>query len=338
MWKRIFLPAALASLSLGHESLLAQDAGESPAAQTPAVNLWSQVNWLRLEISGGRIALTSRRCGQTRVGVEPADGNPQRQLLTVDAQPAVVLATYESADERETITLSIDARQQVTIARRPQGAGAVELRYIQPATGPIQLCLGTDDPRKYTAASLWHLLVAEPAAREQLMPVLAKIRPTWGLAEQLQAVEQSLVAVAGADVSMQRRQWRAWVDQLTDPSFARRAQADQALRATGQAALVHLRQLDPAEIDREQRQRIRGILAAIADSGPDSPERVAAWLADDKRVWLALLARPDQATSLAAAGHLSLLSGKPIAIDPAASDERRAQQLLELKALLAEQR
>ena len=83
-------------------------------------------------------------------------------------------------------------------------------------------------------------------------------------------------------------------------------------------------------------ERIRGILAAIADAGPDSPDRIAGWLADDKRIWLALFGRSDQATSLAAAGHLSLLSGKPIAIDPSASDERRAQQIVELKALLAE--
>jgi hypothetical protein len=247
-----------------------------------------------------------------------------------------MVATFETADERETITLTFDARQQVIIAREPSVAEVAELRYIQPPVGPVVLRLGGDESQKHAAASLWHLLVAEPAARDQLLPVLAKIRPTWRVAEELAAVEAALVATAGTDPTAERRQWQDWIQQLADSNFARRRQADQALRGAGLAALVHLRQLDPALLDREQQQRIRGILAASAHAGPDSPGRIAGWLADDKRIWLALLGRSDQATNLAAAGHLSLLAGKPIAIDPTASEERRAEQIVELKALLAE--
>jgi hypothetical protein len=193
------------------------------------------------------------------------------------------------------------------------------------------------------------LLVAEPAAREELLPALSTIRPNWGLADQLAAAEGALLAAAaGTDAGnvgnrnagdgsvAPRRQWQSWVDQLADPSFARRNEADQSLRAAGQAVVVHLRQLDPSALDREQRQRIGGILTTISGSGADSPERVAGWLADCKRVWLALLSRPDPLVRAAAAGHLSRLSGKPIAIDTSASNERQAQQLLELKALLSE--
>ncbi len=340
MWTRIFLLAALTAPLRGALPsggiAIAQEARSSRCSKTVHGDLWSQVDWLRLEISGGRIALTSLRCGQTRVTVEPTETSPLRQSLTVNAQAATLLATYEAADDRESVMLTLDARQQVTIAREPHAVGVLELRYVQPAVGPVVVTIGADEPRKYVAASLWHLLMAEPLAREQLLPILSKIRPTWRLTEHLGAVEVVLVASAGTDTLLQRRQWQAWVDQLADPSFARRREADQALRAAGLAVLVHLRQLDPATLDREQQQRVRGILSASADAGPDSPDRVAGWLADDKRVWLALLSRPDQATSLAAAGHLSLLAGKPIAIDPSASDERRAQQIVELKELLAE--
>jgi LmbE family N-acetylglucosaminyl deacetylase len=166
--------------------------------------------------------------------------------------------------------------------------------------------------------------------------VLDQVAPRWRIAGQLASVEAALASVAGIDTSAQRRQWQAWVDQLADPSFSRRREADQALRAAGQGVLAHLRQLDPATLDLEQRRRIRAIVAAIADSSPDSPERVANWLAGDKRVWIVLLGRGDESGRQAAARQLSLLCGRPVAVDPAASDDQREQQLVELKALLAE--
>jgi len=336
MWTRIVALAALAALTLPSEVVFAQQPGSSRCSHPPAGSLWSQVDWLRLSISGSRIALTSTRCGQTRLTVEPTAASALRQTLIVDAQAGALLATYEAADERTTITLSVDERKQLTIVRRSLAGDVQELHYLQQSSGTVQLEIGSEESGKCSAASLWHLLLAEPAAREHLLPVLEQIRPSWRLSEQLTSVEAALVSAAGTDHSPQRRQWQAWVDQLADPSFPRRCEADQALRVAGQGGVAYLRQLDPAVLDLEQRRRIRAILAAVADSGPDSPERVAGWLADDKRVWLALLGRGDQPGRQAAARHLSLLCGKPVAIDPAASDDQRAQQLIELNALLAE--
>jgi hypothetical protein len=336
MWTRIVSLAALAALTLPGEATFAQQPGSSRCAHPPTGSLIGQVEWLRLSISGGRIALTSTRCGQVSMTAEPAADNPVRQSLSVDAQAGVLLATYETTDDQAVITLIVDERKLVTIVRRPLAGDAPELRYVQPASGPVQLAFSSDESRKTSAASLWHLLLAEPAARQHLLPVLDQLAPHWRLPGQLTNIETSLASVAGTDTSAQRRQWQAWVDQLADPSFSRRREADQALRSAGQSVLAHLRQLDPAALDLEQRRRIRAIITAIADSSPDSPERVASWLADDKRVWIVLLARGDERGRQAAARHLSLLCGRPVAVDPAASDDQREQQLVELKALLAE--
>jgi hypothetical protein len=336
MWTRIVSLAALAALMLQSEVAFAQQPGSSRCSHPPTGSLWSQVDWLRLSISGGRIALTSTRCGQTRVTIEPTEASAWRQTLSVDAQAGALLATYEAANDQTAITLSVDERKLLTIVRRPLAGDGPELRYLQQSSGPVQVVIGSEQPRSYSAASLWHLLLAEPAAREHLLPVLEQIRPSWRLSEQLTSVEAALVSTAGTDHSAQRRQWQAWIDQLADSSFPRRCEADEALRVAGQRAVAYLRQLDPSVLDLEQRRRIRAILAAVADSGPDSPERVADWLAEDKRVWLAILGRGDERGRQAAARHLSLLCGKPVAIDPAASDDQRAQQLIELNALLAE--
>ncbi|MCI0359591.1 MAG: hypothetical protein L0211_14035 [Planctomycetaceae bacterium] len=336
MWTRIVSLAAIAAFTLPGEAAFAQQPGSSRCSHAAAGTVWAQVDWLRLQTSGGRIALSSTRCGQARVVVEPTADNPLRQTLSVDSQPGTFLVSYEAADEHSTITLDLDERQQVTVRQRPTAADAAELRYFQPVTGPVQLTIGADQRQTYAAASLWHLLLSEPAASEHLVPVLDRIRPNWRLAEQVAAARAALAASAETVVCAQRRQWQDWVEQLSDPSYARRSEADRALRAAGQSVLAHLRRLDPATLDLEQRRRIRAILTAIADSGPDSPERIAAWLADDKQVWLALMRHGDASEQQAAARHLSKICGKPVAIDPAASDDQREQQMIELKALLAE--
>ena len=174
-WTRIVSLAALTAvwlgISLSGDVVFAQDAGAPRCPKSASGDLWSQVDWLRLEISGGRITLTSRRCGQTRVSAEPSEDSPRRQALTVDAQPGAILATFETADDRETVTLTCDARQQVIDRAQPQAAGAPAAALFPAGRrSGASLAIGADESRKYAAASLWHLLVAEPTARDQLLP------------------------------------------------------------------------------------------------------------------------------------------------------------------------
>jgi hypothetical protein len=178
-------------------------------------------------------------------------------------------------------------------------------------------------------------MVEHEAASEHLLPMLVELRPNWHIAETLADAERALIDHAGEDVVPRRRQWQTWVDQLASDRFAQRQGADRELRAGGQSVLGFLRQLEPSELDPEQRRRIAGILAAAAQE-PDSQSRVAEWLLADKRVWLSLLSRGDAEQRIAAAEHLSRLCGQTLAFDPEASDDQRRVQLAELRAKLAE--
>ena len=80
--------------------------------------------------------------------------------------------------------------------------------------------------------------------------------------------------------------------QLGDESFAKREAADRALRTGNAGSIAYLRQLDVSHLDTEQQFRVSRILDAIAvRNGEDSVEQVAATLATDPTVWLALLAQ-----------------------------------------------
>ncbi|MDX1945201.1 MAG: hypothetical protein SFU86_07330 [Pirellulaceae bacterium] len=329
MWQRIALFSAAALVAVQSFPLRAE---EPRPPSSPS--LWAGSKWVRLEIIGGKIAVQTSRCGNCVAIVEPTEQCATRETLAIQAHPPAVLVHYEWDDGQRQIGLDIDDRGTLLLASGGQGTAA--LRYVQPAEGGVTLEIG-GQKQPFSAATLWHLALVEPAAcGEHLLPLLAELRPQWRLAEQAARLEQALISRAGTDMHAQRGQWQAWVDELAADGFAQRQAADQALRQAGQPVLAFLRQQRLAELNPEQRRRIRAILAEVADSSPDSPERVAGWLLDDRAVWLALLNRGELEQRVAAAEHLSKLCRRNLPFDPSASPESRQAQLVDLQAKLAE--
>jgi hypothetical protein len=154
------------------------------------------------------------------------------------------------------------------------------------------------------------------------------LRPDWKVATMVARVETSLLAHANEDAMGNNERWAALVKQLGDDRFARREAADRALRAGGPSALAYLRQLDFDHLDAEQQFRIRRIVSAIGGRNDDDlPDEVAAPLAHDPGVWLALLGRPEVATRQTAARQLAKLLDQPIDVDPAAEpDSQKAKR------------
>jgi hypothetical protein len=341
MWKRNVqnsaVLAAIASfvVALQAAALLAQ---EAPPGSIARGNLLQQVKWLRLEIVGGRIVARSDRCSQTRHSAESSASGESRQTLNLESQASTLIVRYEEVDATARLLLEVNERGQLSIARTAaEGSAQPAVSYVQPPCGKIKLSVGGQGPRTIVADDLWQLLVAErDLCTEHLLPLLAALRPSWRIGEQLDRLETALIDQAGTDVLAQRRQWQTWVDDLAADDFSRRQSADQALRQLGQPVLAFLRGLDQSTLDGEQRRRIRTIMNDLPDGSPDCPLRSAQWLAGDKRVWLALMARGELDQRVVAADHLSKLCRRPLPFDPQGTIEVRQAQLAELVAKLAD--
>jgi hypothetical protein len=310
----------------------------------PIGNLLAQAKWLRFEITGGRIEVVSERCNQSQHEAEGVAADGTRQKLCVASAAArgftvhSGLTMHYAAENGDTrLQLNLDATGQFAIRRLPaEAANSASVELLQSAD-KVTLAIGGQPPRSFEADNLWQLLLAERQACEShLLPMLAEFSLLGDLERQISQVEAALLASAGADVQRDRQAWQQCVNRLASPRFAERQAADQELRADGQAVLAFLRQLDPRQLSGEQKSRVRALLRDLPGGGPDTPAIAAQWLVADKRVWRALLARGELAQRIAAAEHLGHLCGRPIAFDPAASDERRAQQLAELSRMLAD--
>ena len=338
MWKRnVQTAAALGGLCFA--ALLCGDAllAQGPDPAMPGGNLLHQVKWLRLEVVGGRIVAQSDRCSQSRVSTESSASGESRQTLNLEAHASALVIRYEQVNATSHLLLDVNERGQLSIEGSGSTSPPADVSFVQPPCGQVKLTIGGAKPQTIVADDLWQLLITQrEMCTQHLLPLLNALRPNWRLEEQLDQLETALIARAGADVVTQRRQWQIWVDDLASADFSRRQAADHALRHVGQPVLAFLRGLDRTQLDGEQRRRVCSMLNDLPDGNPDSPPRSAEWLAGDKRVWLALLARGELDQRIAAAEHLSQLCRRPLLFDPQAAAAVRSAQLAELTARLAD--
>jgi hypothetical protein len=169
--------------------------------------------------------------------------------------------------------------------------------------------------------------------REQLIPLLERLHPSWQLADRAAEIEQALFQVERQHARQpgDRRHWSELVGQLASERFADREAAERELRAAGQTVVPFLQSLPPGQLDAEQTRRIRAIAASLSVDYEDRVDRVVAWLAGDETVWLSLLDRPDPDQRRKAAEQLTVLLGQEIEFDPAATAEVRVVQLERLR-------
>jgi len=316
---------------------LASVAAAQPPEEVPRLRQFTQGNpaFLRFRIVEGRVTFGCRNL--TNFQSQNSYGDGRKEAINLGNENGRPTLRYERTTSKEQLIINAAASSdKVSISRTPRGASSVAaVEFQQSPNEKITLTLGTGDRRQvFRAADLWRLAIAQPKeCKEHLFPLLDLLRPDWKIAAIVARVETSLLARARENVTSHRARWAALVEQLGDDQFAKREAADRALRAGAASALGYLRQLDFDRLDAEQQFRVRRIIGALGGkSEDDSTEEVAASLARDCTVWLALLGRPEAATRQTAARQLAALLGEPIDVDPAAEPETQKAKREKLRA------
>jgi hypothetical protein len=318
-------------------------AAACPGEERPAPgNLLARTTWARLEIVFGRLQLTRVRLGQeSRLSANKPDAGVEETLSFSARTANSARLRYDYLDERQHLILDVEQPGQVILERRPQeDSDVVAVQFRQPLRGDLTLTVEDGDrPRRFVAESFWHLMLAEPeACRSHLVPLLQSLRTDWLLAPQAQQVEDALFAAAGANRLPDVNRMDRLVKQLNDPKFSRRQAADRELRMLGQTSLAYLSRLDERTLDVEQRTRIREIKRALLVQDGDTPLRVAAWLAADQAIWVALLDTEQESKRMLAASRLEAIVGESLAFDPSAGEDERRRQIGRLRIELGLER
>jgi hypothetical protein len=315
-------------------------AAAAPGQDTATTEgLPARLEWVQFEVVLGRITALNPRYGGSRRNTSDDDATGVSQSMSISVHAGVPSIHYELLDPQRQLTVDLSDGNQLTIVVTPRdGSSAERLDFVQDAKGRVALSVESDGQQlKYSGSSLWHLLLAAPdPCRRHLLPILKFLRPNWHLAKQAENVERALFRAARSGQVSARERFRQLVAQLGDEDFQRRQAADRELRAFGQTVLTFLGDLDKRGLDAEQRLRIRRIRAALAVQEGDTSLRVAAWLIDDKSIWLTLMDHEDPSHRELAAKQLERLWGRVIDFDALAEPSERRAQIDRLRAQLSD--
>ncbi len=325
----------VAGLALTVSPALGQ-AAELPAIEiSPAIAV--RMHWIQYSMISGRIvAASGLSVPHTRVQ-SPRRRSQRRETLSIEVAGGVCGMEYhlDSTGDQLRIVLRDDA---LSIHRTRAGDGyRLEFQY-RPEEPLSLVVVEGDSRRRLQADGFWQLYLAEPeVVRAHLVPLLELLHPSWQLTETGAEIEDTLVHTqhAASRTQPDRQRWSRLVDALGSPKFAERETAQRALHTAGQVVVPYLQSLDRGRLDAEQVSRVRAVVEALSVDYEDRVERVAAWLADDARVWLALLARNEPARRRIAVEQLNRLLGEPIDFDPDAPAEERQQAIERLQRRLA---
>jgi len=302
---------------------------------------------LKLTVADGRISIPTDRFNTNGSLITPksrrssSSGRRESlQLRLVNGQPQLA---YELSTSKDKLTLGISRGNRILFKRvlTEEGKKAakrpLEFEFVQSPDAPLRLTLTAADDEKqvFTSESLWHMLLEHPEPFQQhVLPLLEILRPNWKLMETAAEAEKRLLEMAAGRLPDHDR-WEAMLVQLSDDSFARREEADRALRAGGDSALRFLRELEFRALDAEQQSRVRRIVRSMsAKKTDDNLDEIASMLVGDSGIWLVLLARDEQSTRETAAARLSAILGRSIDFDPAADQQTRQLQIERLRKRL----
>ena len=306
---------------------------------TPSLTQATRNGWLRFQVVAGRISLGSSRLGNINSN---SSSSGRTEKLSIRFATTGLSLTYEHSTLEEEFSVEISSGNRISIRRRgKEDSTIVPVEFTQAPNEPIALALGPDGKQTvYRATTLWHLLMAQPEeCRQHLIPLLELLHTGWRLAETAAAMETELLRTASAGQLPDYGRWGLLVAQLADQRFSRRQAADRQLRSAGPIVLPYLRRLDLKRLDAEQKFRVRRIVNSLSrQTGEDTAEWFVSQLVADPDIWLALLARREEATRRLAVRQLEAFLGGPIRFDSTADPAVRRDQIEQLRARIPRKR
>jgi hypothetical protein len=306
------------------------------AESARSTSLLARSGWARFQLVLGRIEVANIHSSQTRTATSGGHGDDQFEKLTISGDTDIPSVRYEQVTPNGLVALTVIDGNRVQIDRTPtRSSQVVPVSFRQQPGADVILRIGVGvgaEIQTYRAPTLWHLIISSPTVCEaHLLPLLKVMQPSWRFGEMLDRATDELIREADTSDFGMRHTARRLVVKLNSKNFATREQSQQQLGELGVGILPYLNQVSDSRLTREQRRRLNLVREDLKGKAADSPERLALWLVEDERIWLALLAHDELPIRTVAASHLAKRFAKPIDYDPDGTRVERTQQIARIR-------
>lgn len=310
-WRKVGNAAVvLAALTcdFAHQSrtACAQENNSPKTADTEHPKKWSLLirsRWADIDVCLGQIQTTCIESAQSRIATSGTPGEGSFEKLTIANDTDTPSVFYHVEDERKDIDISVINGNHVTMTQSSNNPQIPPISFHQQSLGKILLHIGQGDAlQKYSATSIWHLLLREPEiCRQHLIPLLDILIADHHLMEDASQMEKGLWEKAGQPhISIDTM--RRLIFQMGNEKYDIRKHAMSQFDGLGIQALPFLESLDVMTLNRDQSDGVLRVIRTIKEkyrknpdvgSQKDSVERALLWLFEDPEIWSIFLQRTD---------------------------------------------
>lgn len=265
---------------------------------------------VRFQLVQGRLCLDAPR---HRKGSQSRDENGVYESITVTAERGIPSMHYVYQTQRQHLTLSV---QEADAMRLESWSPEVGERSVldQPAVGHMTWTHRRGDVESiHHGSTLLHLRCCDPANFDQHFGImfgrLLQGQTIADLSAQVQADlfrDPSLAQVPDI-VGIEQ-----CVRQLRSPKRAKRVMAEHQLLSWGTPIIPAIQNLPADDLDGEQRERLRSILARLRRLDNDTPATLAKLLVNDRRYWTLIAHQLSEQEVAIANSHLQRVGLQPI--------------------------
>lgn len=310
---------------------ISADAGLAHESQ---ISLFAEKDWARLQLVLGRVTVANIRSSQARTATrgEAEDEFYERLVLSPDTVTPSV--RYERRTPDATLQAEMVDGTRFTFRHVPINPSSPTVQFTQAPGGGVRCVVESNNTSKtYRAPSLWHFAFEEPTiSKQHIFPVLEWLQPQWRFAEFAARTEDELLLEAKSNLFATARLARKLVRQLDSRDYGARQHASLELRRLGAAVLPYLRRIDRVDLTREQRHRVDRLTDELRGNDADTPARVASWLVEDERTWLAMLDHRELPVRQIAAAHLGKRFPKAFSTGEGSTTSDQSQRIAAIRA------
>jgi len=311
------LLSVVIGLSIATGRLLSQETPVDEGSDSPGLppqSLLRDSHAAHFHLILGRIELdpiryrkgtTSRTSGQK---VTQAEVN---ETLSIDATRGVPRLHYTRQTATQRLTLDVNERNRLLIESE---IGRDRVTVIQELDRPISIRHSRGSEGDVSEVDTWiHLYMSHSAIYvKHLQPLVDDMIHAMPIKELAERAHARSIASLPSVSATNNLTLQHYIAMLGSTQRTERVAAQRELHQCGISLLPRLRQMDPQQLDAEQRHRLEQVIRQLTPRGDDCESRLAAMIRDDQNYWAAAEDRLTGAQRILITARISDLGGSDV--------------------------
>jgi len=311
------LLSVVIGLSIATGRLLSQETPVDEGSDSPALppsSLLRDSHAAHFRLILGRIELDPVRY---RKGTISRTGGPKgtpaqcHETLSIDATRGRPRLHYTRRTATQRLTLDVNQHNRLSIESE---IGNERITLIQEPDNPISLHHYRGNELDIDDVDTWiHLYMSHPAIYiKHLQPLVDDMIHAMPLNELAERAHVRSIASLSSASTTKNITIEHHIARLGSTQRIERIEAQRELHQCGISLLPRLRQIDPQQLDAEQRHRLQHVIRQLTPPGDDCESRLAAMIRDDQKYWMAVEDRLTGAQRISISARLSDLGGSDV--------------------------